>query len=62
MTGFIIWLVGFVLGIKAALEIYKLNGDLVKKILFIVVLLCASWVGLVVYYFFAREKVAQWVK
>ena len=62
MIGFIIWIIGLVLAIKAALEIYQLNGDTLKKVLGIVILLCPSWVGLAVYYLFAREKMAQWVK
>ena len=44
------------------LEIYRLNGDFIKKVLFIVLVLCCSWIGLAVYYLFAREKMAQWVK
>ena len=50
------------LSVKAALEIYRLNGDFIKKVLFIVLVLCCSWIGLAVYYLFAREKMAQWVK
>ena len=62
MVGFIIWIVGLVLSIKAALEIFQLEGDLLKKVLFIVLVLCFSWIGLAVYYLYAREKMAQWVK
>ena len=62
MIGFIIWIVGLVLAIKAALEIYHLEGDFIKKVLFIVILLCTSWIGLAVYYLYAHEKVAQWIK
>uniref|UniRef100_UPI0040575F66 hypothetical protein n=1 Tax=Alistipes sp. TaxID=1872444 RepID=UPI0040575F66 len=62
MIGFIIWIVGLVLAIKAALEIFHLEGDMVKKLLFIILLLCTSWVGLLVYYLFARDNISQWVK
>ena len=62
MIGFIVWIVGLVLSVKAALEIYRLNGDFIKKVLFIVLVLCCSWIGLAVYYLFAREKMVQWVK
>jgi len=62
MIGFIIWIVGLVLAIKAALEIFHLEGDMVKKLLFIILLLCTSWVGLLVYYLFARDNMPQWVK
>ena len=62
MIGFIVWIIGLVLSVKAALEIYRLNGDFIKKVLFIVFVLCCSWIGLAVYYLFAREKMAQWVE
>ena len=62
MLEFIIWLVGLILCIKAVIEIWNLNGDFVKKLLFIILILLTSWVGLVVYYFFAKDKIAGWVK
>lgn len=62
MISFIIWIIGVVLCLKAALEIFALPGDMTKKLLCIIVLILTSWVGLVVYYFWAREQVGQWVK
>lgn len=62
MLSTIIWLVGLILAIKAALEIWNLNGDTFKKIVFVVLVLICSWIGLAVYYLFARNKMAQWVK
>lgn len=62
MIEFIIWLVGLILCIKAVIEIWNLNGDFAKKLLFIILILLTSWVGLVVYYFFAKDKIAGWVK
>lgn len=62
MIEFIIWLVGLILCIKAVIEIWNLNGDFAKKLLFIILILITSWVGLVVYYFFAKDKIAGWVK
>lgn len=62
MIGTIIWIIGLILCIKAALEIWNLPVDTAKKLLAIVVLLLTSWVGLVVYYFFARGKMADWLK
>lgn len=59
---FIIWLVGVILTIKAALQIWKMEGDTVKKLLFIVLLLITSWIGLICYYLFLKDKVADWVK
>ena len=62
MIAFICWIIGLVLSVKSALEIYRLEGDLLKKIIFIVLVLICSWLGLVVYYLFARDKMAEWVK
>lgn len=62
MIAFICWIIGLVLSIKAALEIYHLEGDLLKKVLFIVLVLLCSWLGLAVYYLFARDKMPEWVK
>ncbi len=62
MIGTIIWLIGLILTIKAALEIWNTSGDTVKKLLFIILLLITSWIGLIVYYLFAKDKIAGWVK
>lgn len=61
MIGLIIWIIGLVLTVKAALEIWKVDGDTVKKLLLICVIILTSWVGLVFYYFFAKDKIAAWV-
>ena len=62
MVGFIIWIVGLVLCIKAVLEIWKWNVDTVKKLLVIVAVLLTSWIGLAVYYFCAKDKLVHWFK
>lgn len=62
MIAFILWIIGIVLAVKAALEILKLEGDTIKKLLAVIVLVITNWVGIAVYYFWARERIAQWVK
>ncbi|MBR2368267.1 MAG: hypothetical protein IKA81_06645 [Alistipes sp.] len=62
MVALIIWIIGLVLTIKAAIEILNLEGDTVKKLLSVIVLILSSWLGLLLYYFWAREKVAEWVR
>lgn len=62
MLVFIIGVIGFILTILAALEIYRLEGDMIKKVLFIVLLFITNWIGLVIYYLFARKEIANWVK
>lgn len=62
MIGTIIYIVGLVLAAITALEIFKLKGDMAKKVIAIVLILITSWVGLAVYYFYARTRIANWVK
>ncbi|MDD6252858.1 MAG: hypothetical protein ACI3ZT_03275 [Candidatus Cryptobacteroides sp.] len=62
MITFIIWIIGVVLTIKAAMEIWKLNVDSVKKLVVIVLLVLTSWIGLAVYYLLAKDKLAEWLK
>lgn len=62
MIGFIIWIIGLVLTVKAAWEIWSLNGDGVKKLLFIILIVLTSWVGLAFYYFYGKDRMAGWVR
>lgn len=62
MVSFIIWVIGVVLTIKAGIDIWNLKGDAVKKILFIVVIVLTSWVGLIFYYLIGKDKMPSWVK
>jgi len=59
MTGFIIWIIGVVLAVKAVLEIMKWPIDSVKKLLVVIILLLTSWLGILVYYFWGRENLPQ---
>ena len=60
--GFIIWIIGLVLCIKAVLEILKWDIDGIKKLLVVIILLLTSWVGLAVYYFWGRENLEAQLK
>lgn len=61
MIGFIIWIVGVVLTIKAAIEIAGMGGSIWKRIFAIVLILATSWVGLIFYYLIARDRMESWV-
>ena len=50
MIGFIIWIIGVVLCVKAVLEIMKWPVDGVKKLLVAIIILLTSWIGICVYY------------
>lgn len=62
MLGFVIWVIGVVLTVKAAVEVWNLNVDMVKKIVVIVLLVLTSWLGLAFYYLYAKDKLAGWLK
>ena len=62
MISFLIWVVGVVLAIKAVLEILKMPIGMAGKVISAVIILCTSWVGLAVYYFYAKDKLVQWFK
>lgn len=62
MISFIIWLIGLILCIKAVLDIWKMPMSGLAKVLAIVILLITSWLGLAIYYFFAKDKLPEWFK
>ena len=62
MIGFIIWIIGLILAIKAVMEIMKWPVNSAKKILVIIVLLLTSWIGIAVYYFWGRENLPNMLK
>ena len=61
MIGFIIWIIGLILAIKAVLEIMKWKVDGVKKLLVAILVLLTSWIGLI-YYFWGRDNLPQMLK
>ena len=60
--GTIIWLAGIVCAIWCVLDIFKQPISLVGKVIMTVVVLATSWLGLLLYYFWARHKVTSWFK
>ena len=62
MIGFIIWIIGLILAIKAVLEIMKWKVDGVKKLLVAILVLLTSWIGLIFYYYWGRDNLPQMLK
>ena len=58
----IIWLIGTVLAIMAVLDVFKKNISTGWKIIWSLLLLVTGWIGLAVYYFFAKNKIEDWSK
>ena len=62
MIGTIIYIIGLVLAIKAVLEILKMPMGTAGKVISAIAVLCTSWVGLAVYYLYAKDKLVNWFK
>ena len=58
----LIYLIGLVLAIIAVLDILKKPISLVGKIICSVIVLATSWIGLAVYFLYAKDKLTKWFK
>ena len=58
----IIYIAGVVLAVLAVLDILKKPISAVGKIISIVLVLITSWIGLLVYYLYAKDHLTQWFK
>ncbi len=58
----ILYLIGLICSIWCVLDIFKKNIQLPGKLIVSLVVLATSWVGLALYYFWARTKVESWFK
>ena len=60
--GTIIWIVGIVCTVLAIGDVFKKNITTIGKIIMTVLLLLTSWIGLALYYFWAKNHVTEWFK
>ena len=60
--GSIIYIIGLVLAILAVLDIIKKPISTVGKVISIILVLITSWVGVVVYYLYAKNHLTEWFK
>lgn len=58
----IIYLIGLVLSILAVIDIFKKPIGLVGKIICAVIVLATSWIGLIVYFLYAKNHITEWFK
>lgn len=58
----IIYIIGLVLAILAVLDIFKKPISIVGKIICSVIVLVTSWIGLAVYYLWAKNHITEWFK
>lgn len=62
MLGSILYIVGIVLAVLAVIDIFKKPIGLVGKIICAVIVLATSWIGLAVYYLYAKDHITSWFK
>lgn len=60
--GTILYIVGLVCAIWCVLDIFKQKITLPGKIISTVVVLATSWLGVALYYFWARHHLTTWFK
>ena len=58
----IIYFIGLVLAIIAVLDILKKPISLVGKVICAVLVLATSWIGLIVYYLYSKDRLTKWFK
>ena len=58
MIGFVIWIIGLILTFRAAIEIWNINAAVEKRLIAIVLIVLTSWLGLLFYYFYGKERMA----
>lgn len=62
MIAFILYVVGIILCVKAILEVLKMPISGAGKVISVVLLLVTSWIGLAVYYLYAKDHLTEWFK
>ena len=60
--GTVIYLIGLVLAVLAVIDILTKPISLVGKIICCVLVLITSWIGLLVYYLYAKNHITEWFK
>jgi hypothetical protein len=60
--GTIIYLIGLVLAVMAVVDIFKKPISTAGKIITAVIVLATSWLGLIVYYLYAKNHLTEWFK
>jgi len=58
----IVYIIGIVLAVLAVLDIFKKNMSTAGKIICSLVVLLTSWVGILVYFLWAKDHVTEWFK
>ena len=58
----LLYVIGVVLSVLAVIDILKQPISAAGKLITALVVLLTSWVGLAVYYFYAKDHLTEWFK
>ena len=58
----IILLIGLVLSVLAVLDIFKKKISTPWKLIWSILVLATNWIGIVVYFFYAKKHIERWCK
>ncbi|MBQ6953218.1 MAG: hypothetical protein IJP81_04855 [Bacteroidales bacterium] len=58
----LIYIVGIVLAVLAVLDIFKKPISPVGKLISAVLVLLTSWIGVAVYFLYAKDHLVEWFK
>lgn len=58
----ILYIIGLVLAIMAVLDVFKKNISTPWKLVWALLILATSWLGLIFYHFFAKSRIEGWCK
>ena len=58
----IIYIAGVVLAVLAVLDILKKPISTFGKVISIILVLVTSWIGIIVYYLYAKDHLTEWFK
>ena len=60
--GSIIYIIGVVLAVLAVIDIFKKPISVTGKIITALLVIFTSWIGLAVYYLYAKDHLTEWFK
>ena len=58
----LVYIIGVVLSVIAVIDILKKPISLIGKVICCILVLATSWIGLLVYFLYAKDHLTQWFK
>ena len=58
----LVYIIGVVLSVIAVIDILKKPISLIGKVICCILVLATSWIGLLVYFLYAKDHLTRWFK